>query len=379
MNRLYLSPPHLSGMELELVKEAFASNWVAPLGPMVDAFETEICAFTGAKHAVAVSSGTAALHLSLMLLGVSRGDTVICPSFTFAGSAFPIRYLDAVPVFVDSESASWNMDPALLDEAIRDRSARGTLPKAIIAVHLYGQCANLDAIMAIGARYGIPIVEDAAESLGAEHRGRQSGSLAPLGVLSFNGNKIITTSGGGMLLCHTGEAAARGKFLATQAREPTPWYEHRAIGFNYRMSNILAAIGRGQLKNIVERVERRRAIFNRYAELLAPVPGLSFTADPPWSRSNRWLTCIRVSPHSGVTPEDIRLALEGENIESRPLWKPMHLQPVFRECPAYLNGTSETLFREGLCLPSGSSLSDVDLERVVDIITNTVMHRKKHA
>ncbi len=221
MNRLYLSPPHLSGMELELVKEAFASNWVAPLGPMVDAFETEICAFTGAKHAVAVSSGTAALHLSLMLLGVSRGDTVICPSFTFAGSAFPIRYLDAVPVFVDSESASWNMDPALLDEAIRDRSARGAVPKAIIAVHLYGQCANLDAIMAIGARYGIPIVEDAAESLGAEHRGRQSGSLAPLGVLSFNGNKIITTSGGGMLLCHTGEAAARGKFLATQAREPT--------------------------------------------------------------------------------------------------------------------------------------------------------------
>lgn len=379
MNRLYLSPPHLSGMELELVKEAFSTNWIAPLGPMVDAFEAEICAFTGARHAVAVSSGTAALHLSLMLLGVSRGDEVICPSFTFAGSAFPIRYLDAVPVFVDSEASSWNMDPALLDEAIHDRIGRGALPKAIIVVHLYGQCANLDAIMEIGARYGIPIVEDAAESLGARHRGRQSGSLAPLGVLSFNGNKIITTSGGGMLLCHSGETADRGKFLATQAREPVPWYEHRAIGFNYRMSNLLAAVGRGQLKSIEERVERRRAIFNRYEQLLAPVPGLSFTADPPWSRSNRWLTCIRIAPHSGVTPEEIRLALESENIESRPLWKPMHLQPIFEVCPSYINGTSEMLFREGLCLPSGSSLTDADLERVVDIITHTMTNRKKHA
>jgi len=373
MNRLYLSPPYMSGLELELVKEAFSTNWIAPLGPMVDAFEAEICACTGARHALAVSSGTAAIHLSLMLLGVTAGDEVLCASFTFAGSAFPIRYLGATPVFVDSEETSWNMDPALLEEAILDRMKRGKTPKAAIVVHLYGQSADLDAIMEVCARYGIPVIEDAAESLGTLYRGRPTGTLAPLGVLSFNGNKIITTSGGGMLLCHDGDLAARGKSLATQAREPCPWYEHHAIGFNYRMSNVLAAIGRGQLKTLEERVARRRVIFDQYTRMLAQLPGIRFTSDPPWGRSNRWLTCIRIdSALSGVTPEEIRLALERENIESRPLWKPMHLQPVFGECPAYTNGVSEKLFNEGLCLPSGNGLSDADLNRVVDVIKNTV-------
>jgi pyridoxal phosphate-dependent aminotransferase EpsN len=363
----------MSELELELVKEAFSTNWIAPLGPMVDAFEAEICACTGARHALAVSSGTAAIHLSLMLLGVTAGDEVLCASFTFAGSAFPIRYLGATPVFVDSEETSWNMDPSLLEEAIRDRMKRGKIPKAVIVVHLYGQSADLDAIMEVCARYGVSIIEDAAESLGTLYRGRPTGALAPLGVLSFNGNKIITTSGGGMLLCHDGKLSARGKFLATQAREPCPWYEHNAVGFNYRMSNVLAAIGRGQLKTLEERVARRRAIFDQYAQNLAQLPGIRFTGDPPWSRSNRWLTCIRIdSAFSGVTPEEIRLALEQENIESRPLWKPMHLQPVFRGCPSYINGVAEKLFNEGLCLPSGNGLSDADLNHVVDVIKSTV-------
>ena len=363
----------MSGLELDLVKEAFSSNWIAPLGPMVDAFEEEICAYTGARHAVAVSSGTAAVHLSLMLLGVTTGDEVICASFTFAGSAFPIRYLGATPVFVDSEEVSWNMDPGLLEEAIRDRIKHGRTPKAAIVVHLYGQSADLDAIMEVCERYGIPVIEDAAESLGTLYRGRPAGALAPLGVLSFNGNKIITTSGGGMLLCRDGELAARAKFLATQAREPCVWYEHTSIGFNYRMSNILAAIGRGQLKTIDERVARRRAIFDLYARRLAQLPGIRFTADPPWSRSNRWLTCIRINAAlSGITHDELRLALERENIESRPLWKPMHLQPVFGACPSYSSGVSEKLFNEGLCLPSGNGLADADLGRIVDAIKRAV-------
>jgi dTDP-4-amino-4,6-dideoxygalactose transaminase len=380
MNRLYLSPPHLSGLEIEYVKEAFSSNWVAPLGPMVDAFEAEIRAYTGARHSVAVSSGTSAIHLSLMLLGVSPGDEVICQSFTFAGSAFPIRYLDATPIFVDSEKTSWNMDPELLRDAIVDRIKRGRIPKAVMVVHLYGQSADLDGIMEVCARYDIPVIEDAAESLGTLHRGTHTGTRAPLGVLSFNGNKIITTSGGGMLLCHNAELAARGKFLATQAREPVPWYEHREIGFNYRMSNILAAIGRGQLKTIEERVARRRAIFDRYSQQLGRIPGITFCPDPPWGRSNHWLTCIQIdSSLSGVTPEDIRLALERENIESRPLWKPMHLQPVFMKYPSYLSGFSEKVFRQGLCLPSGSSLSDDDLARVAQIVEKIVMAGKTEA
>jgi len=380
MNRLYLSPPHLSGLEIEYVKEAFSSNWVAPLGPMVDAFEAEIRAYTGARHSVAVSSGTSAIHLSLMLLGVSPGDEVICQSFTFAGSAFPIRYLDATPIFVDSEKTSWNMDPELLRDAIVDRIKRGRIPKAVMVVHLYGQSADLDGIMEVCARYDIPVIEDAAESLGTLHRGTHTGTRAPLGVLSFNGNKIITTSGGGMLLCHNAELAARGKFLATQACEPVPWYEHREIGFNYRMSNILAAIGRGQLKTIEERVARRRAIFDRYSQQLGRIPGITFCPDPPWGRSNHWLTCIQIdSSLSGVTPEDIRLALERENIESRPLWKPMHLQPVFMKYPSYLSGFSEKVFRQGLCLPSGSSLSDDDLARVAQIVEKIVMAGKTEA
>jgi dTDP-4-amino-4,6-dideoxygalactose transaminase len=352
INRLYLSPPYVTGGELEYVKQAFDSNWIAPLGPMVDAFEKEMCEYTGSPHALAVSSGTAAIHLALLLLGVKRDDEVLCSSFTFAGSAFPITYVGATPVFVDSEAESWNIDPELLEQAIKDRFSKGKKPGACIVVHLYGQSANMDAINEICEKYEIPVIEDAAESIGCFYKSRHTGTIARLGVLSFNGNKIITTSGGGMLLGHNSALIQKAKFLATQAREDAPFYEHKEIGFNYRMSNIVAAIGRGQLKTIEERVQKRREIFNRYKKELGNIPGIEFMPEPGWSRSNRWLTCMVIDPKIiRTTPEELRLALEKENIESRPLWKPMHLQPVFKECPHYTNGISESLFLQGLCLP----------------------------
>lgn len=369
MNRLYLSPPHMSGKELEYIHEAFASNWIAPIGPMVDAFEKEMCGYTGSPHAAAVSSGTAALHLALLLLGVRQGDEVICSSFTFAGSVFPITYCGATPVLVDSEAASWNVDPGLLEAAIKDRIRQGKKPAACIVVHLYGQSADMDAVMEVCARYGVAVIEDAAESLGAWYGKKHTGTIAPLGVLSFNGNKVITTSGGGMLIGHDAAMIERARYFATQARENLPHYEHEQVGYNYRMSNILAAIGRGQLALIENRVLKRRAIFDRYVEALKDIPGISFMPEPAGMRSNRWLTCMTLDEklHS-VTVEELRQALERENIESRPLWKPMHMQPVFKGCPAYTNGVSEGLFKQGLCLPSGTAMGDGDLRRVIGCI-----------
>ncbi len=375
MDRLYLSPPHMSGRELEYVNEAFASNWIAPLGPMVDAFEKEMCDYTGSKNALALSSGTAAIHLALLLLNVKQGDEVLCSSFTFAGSAFPINYCGAVPVFVDSETESWNMDPALLEEAIKERIKKGKKPKAAIVVHLYGQIANMDKIVEVCLKYEIPVIEDAAESLGSYYKGRHTGTIATLGVLSFNGNKIITTSGGGMLLGHDSSMIQKAKKLSTQAREPFPYYEHKEIGYNYRMSNIVAAIGRAQLQTIEDRVKRKREIFELYRSELAGIPGISFMPEPSWNRSNRWLTCINIDEKiTGKSHEEIRLALEKENIESRPFWKPMHLQPVFRAYPFYSNGISEQLFKTGLCLPSGTAMTKDDIIRVVNCIrsVNTV-------
>jgi dTDP-4-amino-4,6-dideoxygalactose transaminase len=371
--RLYLSPPHLCGREQEFVSEAFSSNWIAPLGPMVDGFEKEICAYTGANHALALSSGTAAIHLALVLLDVKAGDEVLCSSFTFAGSAFPIEYQGATPVFVDSEPESWNMDPDLLDKAVNARIKNGKKPKACIVVHLYGQSANMGAIMEVCERYGIPVIEDAAESLGCFYKKRHTGTIASLGVLSFNGNKIITTSGGGMLIGHDGEQILRAKFLSTQARENLPHYEHRRIGYNYRMSNIVAAIGRGQLTVIEERVRRKREIYDIYKKELGGIPGIGLMPEAPWNRSNRWLTCSIVDEkRAGTTAEAIRLALEKLNIESRPLWKPMHLQPVFKNCPAYVNGVSENLFSKGLCLPSGTAMSEGDMDRVISCIYGAI-------
>lgn len=373
MKRIWLSLAHMGGEEQQYIQQAFDTNWVVPLGPNVDGFEKNLQDFLHEdKHLVALSSGTAALHLALLQLGVGAGDEVICQSFTFSASANPIAYLHATPVFVDSEPETWNMDPVLLEEAIRDRQTKtGKLPKAIIPVHLYGMPAKMDQIMEIANRWGIPVVEDAAEALGSSFQGRKCGTFGEYGILSFNGNKIITTSGGGALICSTEAQAAKTKFYATQARDQAPHYQHSEIGYNYRLSNICAGIGRGQMKVLQEHVDRRREINQYYRQKLGNIQGISFQTEPD-SRfiSNYWLTSILVNPEltGGKTREDLRLFLEGENIETRPLWKPMHLQPVFAQAPSYCNGVSEALFRDGLCLPSGSILSDDDLNRVTEAI-----------
>jgi dTDP-4-amino-4,6-dideoxygalactose transaminase len=363
--RIYLSPPHMGGKEIEFVNAAFSSNWIAPIGPHVDAFEKEFCALTGAKHAAAVSSGTAALHLAMILSNVGRGDEVVCSSFTFAGSAFPVVYQGATPVFIDCEERSWNMDPQLLEDAVKNRRKKGKKIKAAIVVHLYGQSADLGPIMDICRRHDITLIEDAAESLGATYKGKYTGTIAQTGIFSFNGNKIVTTSGGGMLVSRDKKIVDKARFFATQARDPAPHYEHSHIGYNYRMSNILAAIGRGQLAVLQKRIEKKRGIFDWYCKALSSVPGLKFMPEAGYGVSNRWLTCLTIDPEkAGFTSKDIRLALERENIESRPLWKPMHLQPVFKRFPSYTNGVSEKLFRTGLCLPSGTAMSRKDLERI---------------
>lgn len=373
MPRLYLSPPHLDGDEQRLVAEAFASNWIAPLGPHVDAFEREMAAYTGAAHAAALSSGTAALHLALRLLGTRPGDEVWCSSFTFAASANPIRYEQAVPVFIDSEAASWNLDPALLAQALDDAARRGRLPRAVIVVHLYGQCADLDPILAACARHGVPLIEDAAEAVGSLYKGRHAGTLGAVGLQSFNGNKIMTTSGGGMLLAADTALIAQARFLATQARDPAAHYQHSQIGFNYRLSNVLAAIGRGQLARIEAKVAARRRINAAYQQALQGLPGLSFMPEERFghagSRSNRWLTCILIDPAvAGTDRERVRLALEAADIEARPLWKPLHLQPVFAGCRSIGGSVCAGLFERGLCLPSGSGMTDADVERVVGVV-----------
>ena len=369
MSRVYLSPPHISDKELELVKEAFASNWIAPLGPHVNAFEREIVAYIRVAAATALISGTAALHLALILAGVSDGDEVICSTFTFSASANVIAYQRGKPIFIDSEAESWNLDPYLLEEELDEMARSGRKPKAVIAVDLYGQCADYGRLAPICEKYGVTLIEDAAEALGATCLRKKAGSFGKMAIFSFNGNKIITTSGGGMLVSDDEELIKRARFLATQARDPAPHYQHSTIGYNYRMSNILAAIGRGQLKVLDERVEARRRNFDYYQQHLGQLPGISFMPEAPYGRCTRWLTCIVVDPAAfGANREDIRLALEKENIEARPLWKPMHLQPVFAGCRVRGGAVSAGLFDRGLCLPSGSQMTDNDLARVVGII-----------
>lgn len=372
MEKIWLSLAHMGGQEQKFVQEAFDTNWVVPLGPNVDGFEKDLESYIGQeRHVVALSAGTAALHLGLLQLGVGPGDEVICQSFTFSASANPITYLGGKPVFVDSESDTWNMDPDFLEQAIRDRFAQtGKYPKAIIPVHLYGMPANMSRIMSIAKTYNIPVLEDAAEALGATYKGQRCGTFGEFGVLSFNGNKMITTSGGGALVCRTAQEASKTKFYATQARDNAPHYQHSEIGYNYRMSNICAGIGRGQMLVLDEHIARRRAIHDQYSTELSNLPGLSFLENPsPEYQSNHWLTCILVDPSlAGFSREDLRLKMEAENIETRPLWKPMHLQPVFADAPFYGNGTAEHLFEIGLCLPSGPTLTDADVLRVIGVV-----------
>jgi pyridoxal phosphate-dependent aminotransferase EpsN len=367
--RILLSTPHMSGREQEFVADAFATNWIAPLGPHVDAFEAEFAQIVGAKHAAALSSGTAALHLALILAGVQQGDEVLVSSLTFSASVNPALYIGAHPSFVDSDRATWNMAPALLAEVLRDRARAGRLPKAVVVVHLYGQSADLDPIMAACAEHGVTVVEDAAEALGASYKGRAPGTFGQSGVFSFNGNKVITTSGGGMLVSDDAGLIEHARKLATQARDPAPHYQHTEVGYNYRLSNVLAAIGRGQLTVLEERVRARRRNFEFYRRALAGVPGLEWMPEAPWGRHSRWLTCLTIDAREfGADRETLRLALEEENIEARPVWKPMHLQPVFAGRPCAGGQVAADLFTRGLCLPSGSNLTEADLERVAGAI-----------
>jgi dTDP-4-amino-4,6-dideoxygalactose transaminase len=370
--RVFLSSPHLSGLEEQFVADAFATNWVTPLGPHVDAFEVEFAAAVGARYAVALSSGTAALHLGLLLAGVGPGDEVLVSTLTFVASVNPIVYLGATPVFIDSERSSWNMDPALLEEALDARARRGRLPKAVVLVHLYGQSADLDAISAACARHGVPLIEDAAEALGASYKGRPPGTSGVSGVFSFNGNKIITTAGGGMLVSADEALIAHARKLSTQARDPAPHYEHSEVGYNYRMSNVLAAIGRGQLRVLGDRVAARRRNFAFYREALGDIPGIEFMPEAPWGTHTRWLTTLTIDPEEfAADREDIRRALDAEGIEARPVWKPMHLQPLYAQSPIVGRGVADDLYARGLCLPSGSNLTETDLERVVAVIRRT--------
>lgn len=371
MARIYLSPPHPSGRELELVADAIHSNWLAPLGPHVDAFESELGAATGTDHVLALSSGTAALHLALVVRGIGAGDEVACSSLTFAASANAIVYTGAMPIFVDCD-ASWTIDPRLLEEAIAARRAAGARLRAVLAVDLYGQCCDYDALRDVCERHDVELIQDAAESLGARHRGRPAGSQGALAALSFNGNKIITTSGGGALVSSDHDWIEHARKLSTQAREPAAHYEHTEIGFNYRMSNVLAALGRAQLEVLPDRVAARRVVNARYRTLLADTPGVAFMPEAGWGESNHWLTCITVDPREfGADREAIRLALEAEDIEARPVWKPMHLQPVFAERPTFGGDVSALLFERGLCLPSGSALTEDQQEHIVSVLLAT--------
>jgi len=373
-SKIWLSSPHMGENEYKYVTQAFETNWIAPIGPHLNAFEEQIKNYIQIEHVAALSSGTAAIHLALLLLGIQAGDEVICSSFTFAASANPITYEKAIPVFVDSESTTWNMCPDLLGECIEDRIANGKMPKAIIVVHLYGMPAQMDRIMAIANKYEIPVIEDAAEALGSTLNGKKMGSYGEFGIISFNGNKIITTSGGGALASNDPKMIEKAKFLATQARDPFPHYEHTHIGYNYRMSNVVAGIGRGQMEVIDLRVSQRRANFEFYKNTLGKIKGIQLLEEPQGFHSNRWLTCVTfdLSLFGTGIHDKVRTELDKLNIETRPLWKPMHLQPVFADCPAYTNGVSETLFNQGLCLPSGSNLTQIDLERVVEAISNVL-------
>ena len=370
--QILLSTPHMGDAERAYVEEAFRTNWIAPLGPNVDAFEREFADKVGVKHAAALSSGTAAIHLGLRLLDVGPGDRVFCSTLTFAASANPIVYQGAEPVFIDSDDVSWNMSPAALERAFDTARAEGWMPKAVIIVNLYGQSADMDPLLAVCERFGVPVLEDAAESLGATYKGRPSGSFGCMGAYSFNGNKIITTSGGGMLVSNDGKLIERARFFSTQARDPAPHYEHTEIGYNYRMSNILAGVGRGQLMVLDERVQARRAVFAAYREAFQDVAErITWMPEPDWSYSTHWLTVCTLAPDAGVTSADLMRSLAGEMIEARPLWKPMHLQPVFRHCRYFTDGTesvADRLFARGLCLPSGSNMNAGQIERILSAI-----------
>ena len=369
MTRVYLSPPEVGPEERRMLLEAFDSNWIAPLGPDVDAFEAEFAACVGVGHAVALSSGTAALHLALLLSGVGAGDEVLVPSFTFVATANAVVYLGATPVFVDCAADTWTVDPDLVADELDRRAHAGRVPAAVVTVDLYGQCCDYDRLQEACDRHGVPLVEDAAEALGGSYRGRPAGAFGRMGVFSFNGNKIITTSGGGMLVTASAEEAGRARYLATQAREPFPHYEHIAIGYNYRLSNLLAALGRAQLAGLESHVDRRWAINDRYRDMLGDVPGIEFMPIADYGEPNYWLTCITIDPERfGADRETVRLELEKHDIESRPTWKPLHLQPVFAGHQVVGGSVCAAIFDQGLCLPSGSALSGADQERVVTII-----------
>ncbi len=368
--RIWLSSPHLGEEETAFVEDAFRSNWIAPLGPHVDGFESELAAHVGIGHAAALSSGTAAIHLALILLGVKPGDTVFCSSLTFVGSCNPILYCGARPVFIDSEPASWNMSPAALERAFDWAQRKGRLPRCVIVVNLYGQSADMDTLLPLCERYGVPVLEDAAESLGARYQRRASGTFGRIGVYSFNGNKIITTSGGGMLVADNLALMNRARKLATQAREPAPHYEHVEVGFNYRMSNVLAGIGRGQLRVLDDRVAQRRSVFARYQQALSDLPQLQWMPEPAGSHSTRWLTCLTLQGPRANRKRDLVLkGLERHSIEARPVWKPMHLQPLFAGAPYFPhedgNDVAAALFDAGVCLPSGSNLTDAQIDHVI--------------
>jgi dTDP-4-amino-4,6-dideoxygalactose transaminase len=372
MSRIYLSPPEVGDVERRMLLDAFDSNWIAPVGPDVDAFEEELAARAGVRHAVALSSGTAALHLALLLVGVVPGDEVFVPSFTFVATATAVTYLGATPVFVDSSSTNWAIDPDLVAEELAVRARQGRLPRALVTVDLYGQTADYGALEHLCEEYGIALVEDAAEALGASYGDRAAGSFGRAGVFSFNGNKIITTSGGGMLVSDSSELIDQARHLATQARDPYPHYEHSVLGYNYRLSNLLAALGRAQLLGLDSRIDRRRAIDQVYRSALSDTPGIEFMPIAPYGEPNWWLTCIVVDPaRFGADREQIRLALESEDIEARPTWKPLHLQPVFEGVPTVGGDACAFVFERGLCLPTGSALTPGDQARVIEVITSS--------
>jgi len=372
LEQVWLSSPHMGTKEFEYVADAFSTNWVAPLGPNVDAFENQLTEYLGVTGAVTLSSGTAAIHLALKILGVGSGDIVLCQSFTFAASAFPISYCDAIPVFIDSEKETWNMDPLLLEIAIKDAIAKGKKPAAILLVHLYGMPAKMTPILSIANQYEIPVIEDAAEALGSFYEHKACGSFGEIGILSFNGNKIITTSGGGALVSNKDAILQRVRHLSAQAKEPAPYYLHKEIGYNYRMSNICAGIGRGQMEVLPERINRRREIFDSYKKEFSSIEGIQFLEEPQGSFSNRWLTTVLFDHQifGKNKNEEVRVSLEKQHIESRPLWKPLHQQPVFEACKSYLNGVSDELFANGLCLPSGSNMT-------AEIHNKVIAHIKK--
>ena len=371
---ILLSTPHMGEQELAFVQEAFRTNWIAPTGPHVDAFEQEFCDVVGSDYAAAVNSGTSALHLALRLVGVEPGDEVFCSTLTFVASANPIVYLGAKPVFIDSDRTSWNMDPQLLEVALNQKAQAGKLPKAVVVVHLYGQSADLDPIMAVCDRYGIPVIEDAAEALGATYKGKSPGTVGKMGIYSFNGNKIITTSGGGMLISRDWDLIEKARFWATQARDNFPYYHHTEIGYNYRLSNVLSGIGRGQLLVLKDRVAARRRNFEFYQQRLSDIAGLEFMPEAEYGTCTRWLSCFTLDPQlAKCDRETLRISLAAENIETRPVWKPLHLQPVFADCEVFGGEVAESLFSSGLCLPSGSNLTSEELERVVSGITQMVV------